>query len=137
MTQAMTQAFRSALRHPWLWWGFGLLWTAIIVVACFTHTQPSVGVSGFDKLLHTAAFAGLAGWFGSVYARRRHLLVAVLLLALGIVIELGQSLTSYRSAELLDLAADAVGIVIGIGLANTRLADAFRYIEARVLPARN
>ncbi len=132
----MAQAFRSALKHPNFWFGMGLLWTGIIIYGCFAPSQPDVGVTGFDKLLHGGAFAGLAFWFGAVYAKQRHLFIVLSLAFLGIVIEIGQGLTSYRSSDMLDFVADSMGIVIGITLAKTRLAHALRYIEARVSPAR-
>ena len=133
----MTQAFRAALQHPRWWVVMGLLWVAIIVAGCFAPSQPDVGVLGFDKVLHISAFAGLAFWFGAVYEKRRHLLIAALLITLGLAIEIAQGQTGYRSGDMFDLIADTIGVALGIGLARTRLANALRYIEARVIPARN
>lgn len=133
----MTDQFRDSLQHPRIWQALGLFWTGVIVIGCFTPGQPAVGLVGFDKLLHAAAFCGLALWFGSIYRRKRHLWVVLLLAALGLGIEYAQQLTEFRSGERLDFAADLLGILLGITLARTRLAYALRYIETRVLPAGN
>lgn len=133
----MIQAFRGALRHPYLWFILGLVWTSIIIYFCFVPNPPTLHVSEFDKFEHTVAFAGLAFWFASLYQTRRHWWIACLLALLGISIEIGQGFTGYRESSLLDFAADLVGIALGIGLAHTPLGTLLRYIEARVFATNN
>ena len=69
---------------------------------------------GIDKWAHFFAFLFLAVWFGGLYTRRNYWRVAVGLLAFGVFIELCQRGVGYRSAEWLDVAADAVGIAAGL-----------------------
>ena len=121
------------LRHPRVWFGLGLFWALFILVGCLVPSQPSAGVVGFDKLLHCAAFAGLALWFGAVYERSRALVIALGLIAFGGLIELLQMLTGYRSAEWIDWLADTTGVALGLGLAWTPLGGAFAWFETRVL----
>ncbi len=72
-----------------------------------------------DKWLHLLTFAVLAIWFAGLYQRRAYWRIAIGLLLFGILTEGCQRLVTYRSAEWYDIVADAVGIVIGLGLAAT------------------
>lgn len=70
-----------------------------------------------DKWLHGLTFLGLTLWFCGQFRPSSYWRIAVGLLAFGVLIELAQRAISYRSAELLDLGADLVGIVAGLLLA--------------------
>jgi VanZ family protein len=70
-----------------------------------------------DKWLHGITFLVLSIWFSGLYTRRSLWRVAVGLLAFGVVIEVLQRMISYRSADLIDIVADAAGIVLGLGVA--------------------
>lgn len=70
-----------------------------------------------DKWLHLFSFLVLALWFSGQYARRSYWRIAVGLLIFGIIIELCQRALIYRTADLRDLAADAAGISLGLGIA--------------------
>ena len=72
---------------------------------------------GVDKWAHVTVFAILTVWFAGQYARRAYWRIAVGLLAYGLLIELVQSLLSYRSAEMPDIIADGIGIAIGLVIA--------------------
>ncbi|MDH4047343.1 MAG: VanZ family protein [Gammaproteobacteria bacterium] len=74
-----------------------------------------------DKWLHGITFAGLALWFSGQYAKSCYWRIALGLLAFGLLIEIVQRAVSYRSAELLDLVADVVGIAAGLILARAGL----------------
>jgi VanZ family protein len=71
----------------------------------------------FDKWLHGATFAFLAVWFSGQYSRNRYWVIGIGLFLFGIVIELCQRMVSYRTAELMDLVADTVGIALGLIIA--------------------
>ena len=71
----------------------------------------------FDKWLHGFTFAFLAVWFSGQYSRNRYWGIGIGLFLFGIVIELCQRMVSYRTAELMDLAADTVGISLGLIIA--------------------
>ena len=72
---------------------------------------------GVDKWAHAAAFAFLTVWFAGLYPKSAYWRIAIGMLAYGILIELCQSLISYRSAEWPDVGADVVGIGFGLSLA--------------------
>lgn len=67
-------------------------------------------VPHFDKLVHFGAFFVLAFTFHRAFPIP--LWAGILVLTLyGVAIEIAQSLTPYRSAEIMDLVADAAGVV--------------------------
>lgn len=92
-------------------WAFA---ACLVVVMVFALMPPHIvePPMAWDKLNHAMTFAVLAMMGCSVYPGRK---VQVLfgLLAYGVLIELLQSLTDYRTAEALDVLADGVGILVG------------------------
>ncbi|HEX3854303.1 MAG TPA: VanZ family protein [Polyangiaceae bacterium] len=85
---------------------------------------PEVGFVATDKLMHAAAFAGLA--FLLMRAARfcmpasslpKQLLVGALgASALGALLEICQAFVPYRSADVWDWAADTVGAALAVGV---------------------
>lgn len=99
-----------------------LLLAVLVAMVCFlafAPHPPDEASLGWDKLNHAVAFAVLAlvGRFGFPATRGQALGVALGLLAFGVLIELVQGLVPGRSSEWADLAADSLGIVAGMGLA--------------------
>ncbi len=85
---------------------------------------------GGDKIGHLIAYAGLSFWFGMLYAGwPRRIAIALGFTLMGVAIEFLQRLTDYRSFEVADMAADALGTVIGIALLRTPLANALDWVE--------
>ena len=74
-----------------------------------------------DKWLHGITFVILAVWFAGLYRPRSYWKIGVGLILFGLFIEGFQQLVAYRSAEMLDVAADIVGIVIGLVIAGAGL----------------
>jgi VanZ family protein len=75
--------------------------------------------SGFahgDKVAHIIAFACLAYTAARGWPQRTRVIVLTLA-AYGVAIELLQALTPLRSASLSDVAADIVGVAVGLALA--------------------
>ena len=72
-----------------------------------------------DKWLHGITFLVLSLWIAGLYRKSSYWRIAVGLLAFGLVIEACQRMVVYRTAEWLDVGADAAGIIAGllIGLA--------------------
>lgn len=69
-----------------------------------------------DKLVHLLAFAVLAGLADFGWVRGPFVTRGMLLLGYGAVIELVQYQLPHRSFELLDLAADGLGVLLYISL---------------------
>jgi len=74
-----------------------------------------------DKWLHGITFVILAVWFAGLYRPRSYWKIGVGLILFGLFIEACQQLVGYRSAETFDVAADIVGIVVGLVIAGAGL----------------
>lgn len=109
------------LRHSALWRNAG--WALLSIVFALTLLPPAwlwpgdVSASGWlpasDKWAHGVTFALLAAWFCGQYARRDYLRLGIGLVAFGGVIEICQGLVGYRSMDVLDFGANAVGVLVG------------------------
>lgn len=100
--------FRSA----WVAGGYGL--ALLITLLSLLPGLPGPDTAGFDKIGHTAMYALLAFWFCGLYRPSHWPLIFILLAALGGILELAQSLLSARTAEWLDMAANAAGLGLGV-----------------------
>lgn len=88
---------------------------AAIVWLSVTPTPPSLGIRQGDKIGHLLAYGGTMFWFAQLYTRHAtRMLYAAGLIAMGIALEFVQRALGYRSFELLDMAADATGVLAGL-----------------------
>ncbi len=88
-------------------------------------------VEGIDKWTHAATFVVLALWFCGMYSRSVYWIIAGGLLIFGIAIEGCQYLVSYRTADWVDVAADAVGIAVGLAVARAGVEGWCQRFESR------
>jgi VanZ family protein len=106
------------LRHRHLWITMSLVLLAAVL---FASLQPDFGPAvpaNFDKVEHLAAYVLLALWFTGLVARGRYWAVGAGLMALGLLIEVLQwRMHLGRSAEVSDMLANALGVVVGITIA--------------------
>jgi len=110
------------LRHEKRWRIAGVLLLFAVLAATI---MPSLWWPDFlpsrllsmDKWLHLLTFLFLSLWFAGQYARSSYWRLVVGLIAFGLLIEVGQSMISYRAAEFADLVADVCGIAIGLIIA--------------------
>ncbi|MDT7832690.1 VanZ family protein [Flavobacteriaceae bacterium S356] len=89
-----------------------------------THPKPIVDISNLDKVQHTFAYMVLTiSWLVSRDVKFNTIPYSVILIAcllFGIIIEVLQGrLTTYRSASLLDVVANSLGIAIGFMIFKT------------------
>ena len=89
-----------------------------------------------DKWMHGLTFVVLAVWFAGQYRPRSYWRIAAGLLAFGALIEICQSTIAYRSAEWLDMAANAAGIAAGLAVALVGLGGWCVWFEDRFVPAK-
>ena len=92
----------------------GWLYATAIVWLSLTPSPPDPGFNYGDKLGHLLAYGGLMFWFCFLY-REPKLKIAygLLWIAMGIALEFAQGATGYRSFELADMAANALGVLAG------------------------
>ncbi|GMW05551.1 MAG: VanZ family protein [Gammaproteobacteria bacterium] len=120
------------LRYRWWWFGAGLGALALIMVLALLPLAAPVAVQGIDKFMHFLAFTFLTIWFLGVFEARYAWLVAAGLLAYGGLIELLQSLTSFRFAEANDVVSNLAGIGAGWLLSMAGLRHWCRRIETMI-----
>jgi VanZ family protein len=85
-----------------------------------------------DKWLHGITFVVLAVWFAGQYRRESYWRIGFGLLFFGVLIEACQRLVTYRSADWLDVAADAAGITVGLAVAMAGLGGWSLWVESRL-----
>jgi len=107
---------------PRLWlgiWIFG--WVLCIVLSLVHPPQLGIDVPDSDKIGHALAYGALSAWAVMLFrSTRGHWLAAASLVALGVVLELAQgAFTNDRMMDWRDGIADALGVLLGQGLAWT------------------
>ena len=104
------------LKRRALWLAGGWLLVCVVVALSLWPRLPRVdiGLDHLDKIGHALAYASLMAWFGFIYQKRSHAVVFVLLVALGALLEAAQYALGYRMFELVDLAANTLGITVGL-----------------------
>ncbi len=117
------------LRSAWL--TLGWIWIGVLLyLSLMPHPPAPLSFTGADKLEHALAYAMLMLWLCQAYieigARIR---LFLLLVARGVAIEFLQRMTGYRTFEYADMLADLIGVLLGWGLAQTKLGYVLRMLE--------
>jgi VanZ family protein len=122
------------LRYPMVWSAFGWLLVLGVIVGSLVpgNSLPTI-FSFHDKLLHVAAYLALTLWFTGLYRRGLYPSVAAVLFALGVALDMLQGLTATRSLDWYDVAADVVGISVGLAISFAYLGGWCQRVEERLL----
>ena len=115
------------LRYSMVWslLGWAFVFTVItlsLLPGTLTWQRGHDRTSLFDKVGHAVLYCLLMVWFGGIYTRQRHLVIALALVGQSAVLELIQAQLPYRSFDTQDLLANIVGIVLGLSLSYLLLA---------------
>ena|SRR5687768_13210887 len=87
---------------------------AAIVWLSLTPSPPVVDFKASDKVGHLAAYGLLMFWFCSLYLRgQARLLYGVAFVAMGVGLEVLQGMLGFRTYDVLDMAANSAGVVLG------------------------
>lgn len=119
----LAEAQATALRWPVLWQTLGWLLFAGIVVGSLIPMPELLEspVPGADKFQHLIGYFLLTFWHGQLgLPVQRFLLRAGGFLIAGALIEVLQAQTGWRSGDLRDLAANAVGIGFAVVIASAQ-----------------
>ncbi|HEY8521187.1 MAG TPA: VanZ family protein [Gammaproteobacteria bacterium] len=121
------------LRYPWVWLVLGWALVAAVCVGSLVPGRVLQGVSISDKLMHAGSYCLLMVWFAGVYRRKVHWLIALTLFLLGLGLDLLQLGTATRSFDLLDVGANAGGVLLGLALSLWLLGGWCQRVERRWL----
>jgi VanZ family protein len=114
-------------RRIWLLLGWGMV--VSVVVLSLIPVDVDLG-EGRDKVAHFTAYGSMTFWFAMLFGGRcRQFLIAIAFASMGVAIEFLQGLTDYRTFEVADMAANAIGAALGWGLAQTPLRNALDWAE--------
>lgn len=120
------------LKHRLYWLLFGWLSVVAVIVASIYPVTAALNVSWDDKAIHAVVYFLLMIWFSGLYERRHQIVVAAFVLALGFFLEMTQLRLPYRFFEPMDLAANAAGVLAGLGLSLWFLAGWCQRMESRL-----
>lgn len=125
---------KGQLRFQRIWLSLGI---GLIVAILWLSLTPrpidlDLGANS-DKLEHLMAYGSLMFWFCMVYpAARRQCLLAPAFCAMGVGIEFLQGMTSYRTYELADMAANCAGVAVGWCVGRTPLVGMLAHLEKMI-----
>ena len=90
---------------------------------------PDVGPP-YDKLVHALVFCILMTWFSGILQPGYRWAIFAGLLLFGVLLEVLQSVSYWRSGEFLDLVFNAIGLLIGWALARAGMAGWTQRLES-------
>ena len=92
-----------------------ILYTTVLIYLSLRPIPPEIGniFSYQDKFMHLGAYTILGILYLKIFSNWR--ISIVMAIGLGILLEIAQSFTSYRSFELLDIVANSCGVLIALG----------------------
>lgn len=102
----MSRAWLVASRAAFVGCLLGIAWASLL-----PPEQIPSGPAGSDKVVHAFGYALLGAL--AVASGLRWRPAVTLAVGIGLVLEVAQRMTGYRSFEWADLAADAVGALVG------------------------
>lgn len=121
------------LRYPALWSALGWLLVGCVIVGSLVPGQAVQTVEVNDKVLHATAYFALMVWFAGLYPDKAYPVIATVLVALGLALDLLQMLTETRSFDWYDVAMNSAGVILGFVLSALLLGGWCQRIEQRLL----
>lgn len=114
-------------RRLWLLLGWGMVFSVVVLSLV---PMDSVLGEGQDKIEHFIAYGSMTFWFAMLFqGLTRQLGIALAFAAMGVGIEFLQGLTDYRTFDVADMVANALGAGLGWSLAQTPLRNAVDWVE--------
>jgi VanZ family protein len=114
------------------WRAAGWLGVGLIIALSLTPAPPQIGIDNGDKLGHFAAYGLVTLWFAQLYTGlRQRIWLFIGMVALGVAMEYAQGTTDYRSFDVADMFADAIGVSLGWLAAPPRLPNFLDWTKQR------
>ena len=121
------------LRFPRLWTATAWLLTAGVIVGSLLPGEVVAAMHVRDKILHAGSYFILMVAFAGLYRRGLYPIVAAVLIALGLSLDLLQRLTETRQFDWNDVAMNCAGVVAGLLLSWWLLGGWCQRVEQRLL----
>jgi hypothetical protein len=121
------------LRFPKLWSAVGWVLLGAVIVGSLIPGPVLQELDVSDKVMHSGAYFTLMVWFAGFYRRELYPLIAAVLLALGMSLDLLQIMTETRSFDWFDVAMNAAGVGFGLALSLLLLGGWCQRVEQRLL----
>ncbi|WP_290890223.1 VanZ family protein [Arenimonas sp.] len=125
---------RRDLQRPRLWLGVWLFGWALCIALSLLPPIELDGPPDSDKLGHFLAYFTLSAWAAMLFEGwRARVLVAGALMLLGLGLELAQAtLTTTRQGDARDMLANALGVMVGLGVALTPGRHLLAWLDAKL-----
>ncbi len=128
------------LRHARAWQIASIVFLLLVLAATLMPAfwlwddrfKALAALRSIDKWVHVFAFLSLAVWFAGLYRRSSYWRIGLGLLLFGVLIEGCQRMVGHRTADWLDVGADAAGIIAGLLLGLAGLGGWCLRIEDRL-----
>jgi hypothetical protein len=122
------------LQFPKFWSALGWLLVASVAIGSLIPGPMLEKVAAVDdKIMHAGAYFVLMIWFAGFYRRAVYPVIAAVLLALGIGLDLLQRLTETRSFDWYDIGMNCAGVLIGLALSLSLIGGWCQRVEQRLL----
>lgn len=118
------------LKYKPLWLTLGGLLIALIWYLSLMPNPPDTGIDNGDKIEHFLAYGLLMGWFAQIYIQPKPRLWLMLgFVLMGVLLEILQGMTEFRTYSYADMAANSSGVFIGLLLSQGPLARLLQQFE--------
>ena len=121
------------LRFPKLWSAIGWLLLAAVIVGSLIPGPALQQIDVSDEVMHSGAYFMLMVWFAGLYRRDLYPVIAAVLLALGLSLDVLQNLTETRSFDWYDVGMNAAGVGFGLALSLLLIGGWCQRVEQRLL----
>lgn len=117
-------------RYHKLWLSIGYILVTLVIYLSVTSSPPLAEIQYADKAGHFFAYFAMMAWFAQLYhTKKQRIIYALLFIAMGMAMEFVQSFDSARMAEVADMVANTLGVLIALLI--TRI-SAFRLILKKI-----
>jgi VanZ family protein len=116
-----------------LWKALGWALVAAVVIGSLVPGEIVAAAHVSDKVMHAGAYGVLMVWFSGFYRHAVYPVIAIVLIALGLTLDLLQLLTPTRTFDLNDVLMNSAGVVVGFLLSTLLLGGWCQRVEQRLL----
>ncbi len=116
-----------------VWSALGWVLVATVVIGSLVPGEVVSAMHVSDKIMHAGAYAVLMVWFSGFYRHAAYPVIAIVLIALGLTLDLLQLLTPTRTFDLNDVLMNSAGVVVGFLLSTVLLGGWCQRVEQRLL----